>query len=113
MQDKYRYRIESNYRCGRWINDYILQTEYGAINFWVYTDDKTCGLEFHYLKRPSSMEEGTAPSHYDCPYVHANCWHDGSSLWAMENILPYYGDNEAIFNILETMVERLKDESNN
>lgn len=110
MQTRYGHRIESTYHFGRWRHDFILQTEYGVINFWVYPEDETCGLEFHYLKRPSSMEEGTAPSHHNCPYVHASCWHEGSSLWATEHILPCYGDNEAIFNILETQVERLKDE---
>jgi hypothetical protein len=61
----------------------------------------TAGLEFHHL-----TGEG-APDHVNCPLTGGRCWHDGTSLYAMESLWPQiepmlqHGDHGGIFSILE------------
>jgi hypothetical protein len=76
--------------------------------------EETSGLEFHYFNAPSYMKEA-APSHIDCPYTGGRCWHDGTSLYAMETLWPIFkdmlssGDHAAIFSVLEREIARRED----
>lgn len=78
----------------------------GAVNFAVTMSDPkyggpTAGLEFHALSG-----EG-APHHLNCPLTGGRCWHDGTSLYAMESVWPAvepmlrHGDHAGIFILLE------------
>ena len=49
-----------------------------------------------------------APSHLSCWLLKGNCWHDGTSLYAIETLWPMIkpllaaSDHEQIFRTLET-----------
>lgn len=71
----------------------------------------TAGLEIHYFEPPSYMDR-RAPDHIGCPYTGGRCWHDGTSLYAMETLWPMIqpmlraGDHDVIFNVLESDLAR-------
>lgn len=73
--------------------------------------DPSCGLEFHHA--PSAKFRcDEAPDHVNCPLTGGPCWHDGTSLYAIEGLWPMIGpmlrsgDHEAIFRLLEGEYER-------
>jgi hypothetical protein len=74
----------------------------------------TAGLEIHYFEAPEYMAD-RAPSHIDCAYTGGRCWHDGTSLYAMETLWPMIepmlrsGDHEIIFHLLEDELSRRMD----
>ena len=80
----------------------------GAIQFhhWIGDDPMSrdlAGLETHYAaaSKPDYLGEG---SHHDiCWLLEAPCWHDGTSLWAMEYWLPMFREvgEEWLWNRLE------------
>ena len=47
----------------------------------------TGGLETHWRKPPEYMEN-TAPHHDNCWLLKCPCWHDGTSLYVQETIIP-------------------------
>lgn len=63
------------------------------------------GLECHYRKRPDYVRDETPPDHENCWLIHAPCWHDGTSLYASEVIIPYWqgepGNNERMFKFIK------------
>ena len=69
--------------------------------------EPSCGLEFHHSAR-SGRYPNEAPHHLDCPVLGEPCWHDGTSLYAMESLWPMIesylrtGDHEQVFRILES-----------
>ena len=82
----------------------------GAMHFHV-TDlgedykhgDRYCGgLETH-SRQPLGADE--APSHEKCWLLGGPCWHDGTSLYAHEKLIPFWltapHDHERIFRMLE------------
>lgn len=72
--------------------------------------DPSCGLEFHHAFDPTRGQE--APAHLDCPITGGRCWHDGTSLYAVENLWPIIhpclksGDHSTIFRLLEGEYDR-------
>ena len=81
----------------------------GGIHFHVSVNERygdTAGLELHYVSPPQYMKDN-APSHMDCKLTGGRCWHDGTSLYAMETLWPIIkpmlrsGDHEMIFKVLE------------
>ena len=85
-----------------------------AISFHVSENKEygdTAGLEIHYFSAPEYMRE-RAPSHTDCRFAGGRCWHDGTSLYAMETLWPMIrpmlrsGDQETIFRVLEGEMRR-------
>lgn len=79
----------------------------GAIHFRAIMSDPqysgpSCGLEFHHLSGDG------APDHLDCKLTGGRCWHDGTSLYAQEQVWPMVepmlraGDHEGIFRVLES-----------
>lgn len=82
----------------------------GAINFHATVTPSygaSCGLEIHRIS-PVGHQVGDAPSHLDCELTGGRCWHDGTSLYAQEQVWPYVesylrtGDHDAIFRYLES-----------
>jgi hypothetical protein len=80
-----------------------------AVSFHVSVNPEygdSAGLELHYFEAPDYMRE-RAPSHVDCKFTGGRCWHDGTSLYAIETLWPMIqpmlrnGDHETIFGILE------------
>lgn len=85
-----------------------------AVSFHVTVMDgheDTAGLELHYFNPPHYMRD-SAPSHIDCRYTGGRCWHDGTSLYAMETLWPMVkpmlqnGDHETVFRFLENELAR-------
>ena len=66
----------------------------------------SAGLEIHRCA-PAEYQVGSAPHHIDCPVTGGRCWHDGTSLYAIETLWPrfefYYrgSDHDAAFRDLE------------
>lgn len=62
------------------------------------------GLECHYRKPPEYMADDAAPSHSECWLLKAPCWHDGTSLYASEVIIPFWQldptNNERMFDFI-------------
>jgi hypothetical protein len=86
----------------------------GAIHFHVSISESyspSCGLEIH-RTTPADYQCGEAPSHVDCPLTWGRCWHDGTSLYASEELWPMIesmlraGDHPAIFRLLEGEADR-------
>lgn len=90
----------------------------GAVHFHASIHEGTaaCGLEFHHTDRalllprfsPMTRE---APAHLDCELTGGRCWHDGTSLYAMDTLWPRFelylkgGHHEEIFRSLEKEYE--------
>jgi len=94
-------------RHGGWMHRYTMLTCHGAVDLWV-NEMKTLegwarsgGLETHYNSPPTYMKNH-APHHQECWLTKLPCWHDGTSLYVEENILPYWqpGKHDFIFNEL-------------
>lgn len=68
--------------------------------------DETCGLEFHHAIG-FQHDPHVAASHINCPITGGACWHDGTSLYATENLWPMFktyvarGEHDKIFRFLE------------
>lgn len=65
------------------------------------------GLEFHYRTPPDYMKD-KPPSHDECYLLKAPCWHDGTSLYAMERYEPLFlqGCYNSTFHMLESDAEK-------
>lgn len=83
----------------------------GGINFHANVDpdnkyESSCGLEIHYRTPPDHMKND-APGDVACWLIGGACWHDGTSLYAIEHLWPMIegylrgGEHERIFRILE------------
>lgn len=73
-----------------------------VIDIWVANDDSehvTSGIECHYRNAPDYMA-GKEPSRTNCTFTGGNCWHDGSSLYAMEHFLPLWQATRNIDSML-------------
>jgi hypothetical protein len=62
------------------------------------------GLETHHRQPPDYMDD-QAPGTEDCWLLHGACWHDGTSLYAHERLIPYWlvapHYHERMFRMLE------------
>ena len=70
------------------------------------SDSPRAGLEFHHT-RSANMKNDVAPDHINCFLTGEPCWHDGTSLYATEDLLPQIrpmlrgGNHKDIFTLLE------------
>lgn len=83
---------------GYWAHSYDLVGRWGGVNFHVtdfgkdnpdFPDRYSAGLEYHFRQPPSYMAD-LPPSHDECWLLKAPCWHDGTSLYAQEKLLPLF-----------------------
>jgi hypothetical protein len=89
-------------------HDWSLIGEFGGLNFHatIVKGEASCGLEIHKF-----FGQG-APSHTPCWLLGAPCWHDGTSMYAMDTlwlmIEPYLksGEHDTIFKLLEVEATR-------
>jgi hypothetical protein len=83
----------------------------GGVHFHVSIHDEgkyepSCGLEYHHSAR-AGMYGDQAPHHLNCQVIGEPCWHDGTSLYANENLWPMIEgymrrcEHKQIFRILE------------
>lgn len=113
---RYAYRYSPSFSGGE--HQYEVIGRDGAIQFHV---TKRCavpeitglpdyygGLEFH--RRQCPDYENRPPSHHDCRLTGGICWHDGTSLYASETLIPRwqldFPDHDAIFGWLVTEFDR-------
>ena len=71
----------------------------GALEVWVMDDCKGAGMELH-RKEPPDYMNADNPSHTDCTFTGGKCWHDGGSLYAMEQLMPIWRDTQNIDSML-------------
>lgn len=99
---KLHYRLSLEF--GRWRHSYVIEGAKGAMEFTVseYNDAKRIsGLERHSV----TPDGDKAPDHGLCQAVSFRpCWHDGTSLYAKEWLLPQWeecgGDHGYVFKML-------------
>lgn len=69
------------------------------------------GIEQHSATPPDYMA-GSSPSHEHCWLLNGPCWHDGSSLYASEVIIPFWREdptnNERMFDFIRREYESRK-----
>lgn len=104
----YRYQYRMWLFAGHWKHSYELIGRWGGIHFHVtdFADNPhaserySAGLEIHYRQPPPYMDG--PPSHDECFLLKAPCWHDGTSLYAQERILPLFNgrDHDTLFRFL-------------
>ena len=86
----------------------------GAVHFHVSVTEQypvTAGLEFHHTPECGYAPD-RAPDHVNCPLTGGRCWHDGTSMYATEDVWPQVegyvriGNHAEIFRILEYEADR-------
>lgn len=113
---RYQYRYNPSY-FGRMEHTYELIGRDGAIHFHVsvaaeaapaYLAGEYGGLEYHHRTCPAGQNE--PPNHHNCPLLGGICWHDGTSLYASETLIPRwkldYPNHDAIFGWLIAEFDR-------
>jgi hypothetical protein len=110
----YKYEKPFGYPRHHW----ELRSQHGGVHFHVSVVkdyDPSAGLELHSIY----PKNDDAPDHINCPITGGRCWHDGTSLYAMETLWPMIkvylekGDHDSIFQILEHEAKRLEEYSPN
>lgn len=112
---KYRCKYEYRNEFGNPKHVWTCIGRYGAMHFHVTDmgekwaqehgrDERfSGGLEIHYRTPPDYMAE-QAPSQDKCWLIGCPCWHDGTSLYAHETLIPMWraapDDHERMFRIL-------------
>lgn len=90
---QYRFSLMNRDGMPRERHDWCLIGEAGAINIWAEPgslrgwDRWLGGVECHWAS-PPDYYEGQAPHHENCWLIEKPCWHDGSSLYFSERIVP-------------------------
>ncbi len=96
----YRYQYCLRLFAGNWNHSYEVIGRWGALNFHVTdlgedyakkfsSDQYSAGLECHYRTPPSYMAD-QPPSQDYCWLLKQPCWHDGTSLYALEVLMPFF-----------------------
>lgn len=79
-------------RAGNWSHTWSVEGRDGAICLSV-TDQKENtygGIEIH----SRTPLDDRPPDHRHCEFTGEQCWHDGSSLYVEENILPIFDSDQ-------------------
>jgi hypothetical protein len=89
----YEYRVSRPYGTD-WHHVWLIHGPHGSVHFHFTHNPAheakygpSAGLEIHYRTPPAYMKD-RAPHHPQCQVLHAPCWHDGTSLYATENLYP-------------------------
>ena len=109
---KYRCKYEYCNRFGHPNHTYTCIGRHGAVHFhisdfgaeWEKTHGQRfgAGLEIHYREPPPHMAD-YAPSQDKCWLIGCPCWHDGTTMYAEETLLPMWrpNDHERMFRLME------------
>lgn len=99
---------------------------HGAMHFHAYgpflhlDSEWSGGLETHYREPPDYMTND-APTHDHCHILKTPCWHDGTSSYAREQLIPDWladrHNHDAVFDMLKreyrkTFKDKFKDNNN-
>lgn len=80
--------------------------DHGAVDFHCLNEPgpfgRVGGVEYH-MRRAPSYSEQTTPDHEHCWLLGAPCWHDGTSLYASDVLIPLLerDGEDALFAQLE------------
>lgn len=108
---KYRFKYEFTNPHGHPHHVWTCIGRHGAMHFHVtdmgenfkHGDRYSGGLEVHYRTPPDYMSEN-APSQDKCWLLGCPCWHDGTSLYASEFLIPFWraapDDHDRMFKCL-------------
>ena len=112
LPGRYRYQYRLMLQFGHWVHYYELIGARGGLHFHVsdhgedyekkyYGHRMIAGLEIHYRTPPDYMAH-QPPSQDECDLLKAACWHDGTSLYAHDVLLPIFDgrDHEGMFRLL-------------
>ena len=79
--------------------EWCVTGDLGSVSFWVQENVSEIaikwgekffgGVEAHYNAKSKPDYMGDEPHHKVCHQNGAECWHDGTSLWAFEHWIPY------------------------
>lgn len=119
LKRKYRALYQYQSRFGSQRHDWHIIGAPGALSFHVtdhgaeheakYSTRYSAGLEAHYRQPPDYMAD-QPPSHDECWVLKCPCWHDGTSTYANERLLPFWlldpGNHERMFNCLRREAEK-------
>lgn len=98
LSRKYRYKYTATLFAGKWRHDYQIIGRHGGMNFHVddfgesnkhFPQRYSAGLEIHYREPPAYMDD-QPPSHDMCWLLRCPCWHDGTTAYAEEALLPLF-----------------------
>jgi hypothetical protein len=102
---EYRYVYKLWLFAGHWKHNYHLVGRWGGLNFHItdfgeerlaaIPDRYSAGLECHYRQPPDYMRNDP-PSHDCCWLLKAPCWHDGTSIYAQETLLPLFDGKDHV-----------------
>lgn len=85
-----RRKYELIERFGNRVHSWSIEGRDGAINIHVTINDNQEHRTYGGVEVHSRTALGDRPpDHHYCQYTGGHCWHDGSSLWVEENIVPY------------------------
>ena len=116
LPTQYRYKYEMTVRHGGIEHCYSIVCRQGAIHFHVteYLEDgfmkghePSGGLEMHYRTPPDYMAD-QAPSDDRCPFIHQPCWHDGTSLYASETLIPKWARRDSEIEMFWVLVREVR-----
>ena len=107
------YNFEYRYFSGAlgMIHEWTCVGRDGAIQFHCRkstTEEYHGGVEIHHRACPDYMGH-SAPSQSMCHILKAPCWHDGSSLQATEDFIPYWKSGASHEKIFEKLRCRYED----
>lgn len=126
---KYKQSYRMYWRFSSWGHSWEMVGEAGAIHVHLSTYltgkdlrlwELSGGIELHYRKPPGHLKD-RPPSYTDCPLI-GLCWHDGSSLWVTEQIVPNFkldsdgcidvraADHRYVFNRMEEWTSQLEED---
>lgn len=96
-KQKYRKQFKMSDRYGDDLSSYewSIIGQHGAVHVHIarygYQEEirYNGGIEFHYRQPTEDYMQGLPPSHDECWLLKQPCWHDGSSLYVEESILPF------------------------
>lgn len=108
LNDDYTYEYRETFRLGRWTYWYQIVGRHGGVHLHIShwgdnPDDYTAGLEYHYRVPPDYMAT-KPPSHNQCFLLESPCWHDGTSMYAMDHYLPMHRSGNCKESIFLSMV---------
>ena len=106
-------------RFGGWLHLYEVVTRWGGVHLHIteYGEDMAArikerysgGIEYHWIEPPEGRKND-APDHLACEVVKRPCWHDGSSLYASEHLIPQWENNPHDHEMMFRTLARLADE---
>lgn len=96
IDERFTLKYELSHPLSNWQHQYTLVCRNGGVQLWIREnrskhDDRQFygGLEIHYNTPPDYMAHKVA-SRQRCWLTELPCWHDGTSLYVDEHVIPIF-----------------------